>query len=159
MADAATVRIIPPSGRRGAGAGGVDPGAVARAEAALQALSGEFAAWLEEEVARLEAARLRRRAAGEDAAALEELRLRAHDLKGLGGTSGFPLVTRACASLCRLLDREAAGTPTPPALVDAHVDAVRALMRQDAHDPAHAGGLALCEGLEARVTAHLGAGG
>ena len=134
---------------------GVDPEAVARAEAALQAMSGQFGGWLEEEVARLEAARRRRHAPDADQASLQELQLRAHDLKGLGGTYGFPLITRACASLCRLLDDEGARGSAPLALVDAHVDTVRVLVRDDVRDPAHPEGLALCQALESRVAAYV----
>ena len=158
MAQPPPTQIIQPSDRLrarvGADFGGVDPVAVARAEAALQALSGEFTAWLEEEVSRLEAARSRVRTAGAAPATLQELHRRAHDLKGLGATYGFPLVTRVCAGLCRLLD-DGAGAHAPLSLLDAHVDAVRALVRDDVRDPAHPTGLALCEALEAQVAAAL----
>lgn len=153
MADAA-VEIIPPSDRLrsrvGARFGGVDPAVLARAEAALLAMSDRFPGWIEEEVARLEAARdeLRRGEPG----ALQHLQSRAHDLKGLGGTYGFPLVTRACASLSRLLDD---GSPTPAAmaLAGAHVAAVRMLVREGVRDAADAAGAAVCEDLEAQVAA------
>ena len=130
--------------------------AVARAETALRQLADQFAGWLEEEVARLEAARTAADPADADHDGLQELHLRAHDLKGLGGVYGFPLVTRVAAGLCRLLHDEAARRDAPPALVDAHVAAVRALVRDGVRDPAHAGGVELCEALEGRVAAHLG---
>lgn len=161
MADAARAQIIRPPDRLRARLAarftGVDPETIARAEAALQALSGQFAGWLEEEVAGLEAARSRLQAAAEDAAALQDVHLRAHDLKGLGGTYGFPLVTRICASLCRLTDPGgAAGAEAPLTLLGAHVDAVRALVRDGVRDPAHPVGRAVCEALEAQVAAHRG---
>ena len=37
--------------------GGIDPSAVAKAEAALKGLSGQFAQWLQDEIDKLEAAR------------------------------------------------------------------------------------------------------
>ena len=134
--------------------GAVDPAALARAEAALQAMSGEFAGWLAEEVARLEAARAR--LDGPDrAAALDEVHWRAHDLKGLGATYGHPLTTRLAASLCRLLADAPRRDAAPRALVEAHVDAVHAAVAPaaSAADTERA-----CEDLEARVEAALAHG-
>ena len=131
----------------------VDPAALARAEAALQALSGEFAGWMEEELGRLEAACSRLRAGDADPAAWNELHLRAHDLKGLGATYGHPLATRLCASLCRLLDDPATRTPACRPLAEAHVAAVRATTDRT---PGEVEGARLCEALEAHVDATLG---
>src|SRR5438046_2269221 len=66
--------------------GGIDPAAIAKAEAALKSLSGNFAEWLQDEVTKLEAARQRIKTEGLTAEATEGLYLRAHDLKGLGAT-------------------------------------------------------------------------
>ena len=84
--------------------GAIDPAAIAKAEAALKSLSGNFAEWLADEVAKLDAARQRVRAEGLTAEAAENLYLRAHDLKGLGATYEYPLVTRIAGSLCKLID-------------------------------------------------------
>ncbi len=132
-----------------------DPVAIARAEAALHALSGQFAGWMMEETARLEAARARLHAEPQAPAAWEAVQIRAHDLKGLAGTYGYPLATRACASLCRLLDDPASRASTPLALVDAHVDAVRAMVRDEVQDAAHPVGLDLCSALEAQAAEAL----
>ena len=137
--------VAPPSLR--ARAGSLDPDALARAEAALQALSGQFPGWMAEELAKLEAARARLHAEDGAGAAWSELHRHAHDLKGLGTTYGHPMATRLCASLCGLLDDPAWRAATPRALVDAHVDAVRASV--DGAAEAHT--LSVCEALEARA--------
>ena len=136
----------------------LDPGLLARAEAALQALSREFSGWMTEETGKLEAARARVVAEAGSPAAWDELLGRAHDLKGLGATFGHPLATRICASLCRLLDDPVHRAATPLALVDSHVDAVRALADGllDAQGPQ---GVELCESLEARTAELLTARG
>ena len=69
--------------------GAIDPAAIAKAEAALKSLSGNFAEWLADEVAKLEAARQRIKSEGPTTEAAENLYLRAHDLKGLGANLVF----------------------------------------------------------------------
>ncbi len=135
-----------------AGLDSVDPAALARAEAALRALSGEFPGWMADELAKLEEARARLHAEDGSRAAWDQLLLGAHDLKGLGATYGHPLATRICASLCRLLDDPGRRPLRSRALVDAHVDAVRATT---GHPPTPAQGAWLCEALEARVNEAL----
>ena len=105
---------------------------VARAEAALAQLSGEFADWMQAECARLEAARQEVRRTGfskETGAALFRI---AHDIKGEAATLGYPQIGAAAASLCRLLEHTPDMTLVPLALVDQHVDAVRAFAREHA---------------------------
>ncbi len=134
--------------------------AIERAEAAMKALSTNFDEWLTTEIDRLEAARASARRAGFGDEALETLFLRAHDVKGVGTTYGFPLVTAIAAQLCRLLDNphgRAAARETP-ALVDAHVDGVRAIVRSNlraADDPI---GLSLITELKSRVDRWASAG-
>jgi len=141
-----------------AGAGrlnALDPAAIAKAEAALKSLSGNFAQWLQDEIAKLEAARQAIRADGMTPATVEALYLRAHDLKGLGTTYGFPLITRIAASLCVLTDDAEKRTRAPIALVDAHIDAIRAAVRDDIKTDEHPVGRALADELEARVAEAL----
>lgn len=122
--------------------------AVARAEAALQALSTQFDAWMEAELQRIEAAHTSFVAApGPER--LAELHTCAHDLKGLAATYGHPLAGRAAASLCRLVEppRES----PPPELVAAHVEALRTLVDLRTEDEDHPLGAPLCEALERRA--------
>jgi hypothetical protein len=140
----------------GAGRLGVlDPAAIAKAEAALKNLSGNFAQWLNDEITKLETARQAVRADGMTTQTMESLYLRAHDLKGLGTTYGFPLITRIAASLCVLTDDAEKRTRAPMALVDAHIDAIRAAVRDDIKTDEHPVGRALADELEARVAEAL----
>jgi hypothetical protein len=131
--------------------GGIDPAAIAKAEAALKSLSGNFAEWLNDEVAKLEAARQRVRHDGLTPDASENLYLRAHDLKGLGATYEYPLVTRIAGSLCKLIDDPAKRAEAPLFLVDAHIDAIKAAVRGGIQTDIHPVGRALVEELELQV--------
>jgi hypothetical protein len=107
---------------------------IARAEAALAAISGDFANWMQDECARLDNARCKVREMGLSTQTRQELFLSAHDLKGDSGTLGYPEVMAAAESLCRLLEHTPDLTRIPLAIVDQHVDAVRAIVRE--HDRA-----------------------
>jgi len=112
--------------------GEADP--IERAEAALAAISGDFSNWMQDECARLDTARRKVRELGLSTQTRQELFLAAHDLKGDSGTLGYPEVYAAAESLCRLLEHTPDLTKIPLAIVDQHVDAVRAIVRE--HDRA-----------------------
>ena len=131
--------------------GAIDPAAIAKAEAALKSLSGNFAEWLADEVTKLETARQRVRAEGVTAETAENLYLRAHDLKGLGTTYEYPLVTRIAGSLCKLIDDPAKRMEAPMFLVDAHIDAIKAAVKGGIQTDANPVGRALVSELEQRV--------
>lgn len=157
LASQGTVINVPNKLRAKVGGGmSLNADAVAKAEAALKELSANFAQWLKDEVARLEAARAVVQEQGRTPAATESLYFRAHDLKGLGATYEYPLVGRIAGSLCKLIDEPDKRPTAPMALIDAHVDAVRACLRGEIRDSDHPVGGALAAELEARVTAHTG---
>jgi len=127
--------IMPPNTLRRA-LGVRDPNSaedpVARAEAALAQLSGEFSGWMSAECERLDQARLAVRAQGFTAATREALFHAAHDIKGEAATFGFPWAATAADSLCRLIEHTPDPDRIPLALVDQHVDGVRAIIRERA---------------------------
>jgi len=131
--------------------GAIDPAAIAKAEAALKSLSGNFAEWLQDEVTKLEAARQRVRAEGLTTEASENLYLRAHDLKGLGATYEFPLITRIAGSLCKLIDDQEKRADAPLKLVDAHIDAIKAAVKGGIQTDSHPTGRILVQELEQQV--------
>ena len=147
--------IQPPSLRLKVGGrfGAIDPSAIAKAEAALKSLSGNFAQWLSEEVIKLDAARQLVHDDGVTAETMETLYLRAHDLKGLGTTYEFPLITRIGASLCRLIDDKDKRLTVSLPLVDAHIDAIKAAVRDSIKTDDHPVGRILIEELERKVAA------
>lgn len=115
--------------RLGSRLGRIDPEAIARAEAALKSLSSQFGQWLEDEVLKLEAARAVIRDQGLSRSAMDQVYTHAHDLKGLGSTYEFPIITQIAGSLCRLLGEADMRLQAPLYLVDAHIDAIRAAVR------------------------------
>ena len=131
--------------------GAIDPAAIAKAEAALKSLSGNFAQWLNDEITKLEAARQTVRAEGITHENMESLYLRAHDLKGLGATYGFPLITRVAGLLCRLIDDKSKRHEAPMALLDAHIHAIKAAARDGIKTEDHPVGKILVQELERRI--------
>jgi HPt (histidine-containing phosphotransfer) domain-containing protein len=104
---------------------------VARAEHALTQLAGKFGGWMHAECERLDRARHQVRAAGFTKATREPLFYAAHDIKGEAATFGFPWIAALADSLCRLIEHTPDMTRIPLALVDQHVDAVRAILREN----------------------------
>jgi hypothetical protein len=136
--------------------GGIDPAAIAKAEAALKSLAGNFAEWMQDELTKLETARQRIRAEGLNPETAEGLYFRAHDLKGLGATYDYPLVTRIAGSLCKMIDDPAKRMDAPMFLVDAHIDAIKAAVKNQIQTDTHPMGKTIVEELEARVKDVLG---
>jgi hypothetical protein len=134
-----------------------DAGAVARADQALEAMGDDFQVWLDADVERLQASRVRADAANWTPLAQEDIHAIAHDLKGLGATYGSLLATQIAASLCRLIETDAgkALAQRDPALVRAHIDALRASVRDGIRSTEHPIGRAVLQALETRV-AELG---
>jgi len=129
----------------------LDQRAIAKAEAALEKMSDQFAEWIKEELARLLEAWAAFEAAAGSPAAKNELHRRAHDLKGLAPTYGYPLVGRICATLCKLTGDEHGELTAPDRLLKAHVDAVKAAVLGKIKGAEHPVGLALVAELEAQT--------
>lgn len=136
------------------GHGGLDMGAIRRAEAAVQELKCEFRGWTAEELKKLGMAR-DRYAKGGSAAGRAALTRAAHDLKGHAASFDFPLIAHIAASLARLLNETRQNAQLPPGLVDAHVDAAQVIFRENIADGNEITRL-LCTELNARVTQALG---
>ncbi|ESQ78027.1 hypothetical protein [Asticcacaulis sp. YBE204] len=157
MSEKAQIIQIPNTLRAKVGGklGALDQAAIAKAEEALTSLSDQFESWLEEEVTKLEAAQENIRKDGFTTQTAEALYFRCHDLKGLGTTYGYPLITRIAGSICKMLDDEDIRMQSPKMLIDAHIDAIRAVVRGRIKEDTHPVGKTLAETLEARVLEHL----
>jgi hypothetical protein len=162
VSEQAKAQITPPTNslrpKLGGRFGGIDADAIAKAEAALKSLSGQFAQWLDDEIKKLDAARAAIQANGYTPETSESLYLRAHDLKGLGSTYEFPLITRIAASLCRLTDTPERRAQASLFLIDSHIDAIKACVRDDIRNDSHPTGRHLAEELERRVAESQSAG-
>ena len=126
--------ITPPNGLRMAVSKVTDPAddPVARAEEALAQLSSEFSGWMDSECERLDKARHDIRAKGFVKGTRDALFHAAHDIKGEAATFGYPWVAASADSLCRLIELTPDIRRIPLGLVDQHVDAVRAIIREKA---------------------------
>lgn len=140
--------------RFGAALPKLDADAVERAERALKTLSVQFDDWMDEELGKLEAAWSEAKEQGLSGDAGHGLFLAAHDIKGLGTTYNFPLVTRLAAPLCRLIETEELRAAAMPALVEALINGVRRAIRDRIRTDAHPVGRAIAQEGEA-VVAHL----
>ncbi len=87
---------------------------------------------MDDECDRLDAARREVKAKGFSKATHEALFHAAHDIKGEAATFGFPAVAAPADSLCRLIEHTPDMARIPLTLVDQHVDAVRAIIRESA---------------------------
>jgi chemotaxis protein histidine kinase CheA len=135
--------IVPPSNLKAYalhipdGGEAIDLDALERAEKALAALSSEFNDWMRSEVDTLTAARAALPESGQiGIEQMDALYRAAHDIRGQAATFGFPLAGDIADNLCDYLD--ALPNPLEASLefVDAHVNAIAAILREDVRDRA-----------------------
>jgi chemotaxis protein histidine kinase CheA len=113
---------------------GFDFDAIARAEKALESLSENFNAWMDEEIEHLVAARATAASMDYSPDSVDTLFHAAHDIKGQAKTLGHPVAADVAAGLCRLISGFDEPTRLPRILVDQHVDAIRAIVREHASE-------------------------
>jgi HPt (histidine-containing phosphotransfer) domain-containing protein len=102
---------------------------VARAEAALAGLSGEFKDWMIVEADRLVAAHAAILKNGFSKDANGELFRAAHDIKGDAATFGFPAAAATAESLCRVIEHAPDLEKVPAELIAHHINAIQAIVR------------------------------
>ena len=88
-----------------------------------------------------------RKPSGINAANRDTLFRAAHDIKGQAATFGYPLVAPVADSLCRLIEHTPDLDRIPYPLIDQHVDAVRAIIREHSRPDAAATAEALTKKL------------
>lgn len=111
--------------------------------ATLSLMAPEINEWLETTCADLQNALASYFVEGGKAS--RQLLNKLHELRGQAGTMGFPLVARIAAALHLLLE----GEPSPPPeVLTAHVDAIRAIVSEDARAMTSPLAVALTEALE-----------
>jgi chemotaxis protein histidine kinase CheA len=126
---------------------GIDKAALKRAEAAVETLKAEFEGWMNTDVDNLIAAR-NTYAKMPDEQNLGALYRASHDIKGQAITFEHPVVARMASSLCKLID---GNRNAPLLIIDAHVNAIRVLVKQNVKDAADPTTSAVAKELEARV--------
>lgn len=105
---------------------------IARAEKALENLSSQFDGWMLAEFEKLEQARAAITNDGMTPQTCDALFRAAHDIKGGAPTFGYPVAAAAADSLCRVIEHTPEIAKMPLELVDYHIDAIRAIIRE--HD-------------------------
>jgi HPt (histidine-containing phosphotransfer) domain-containing protein len=103
---------------------------VARAEKALEGLSGEFDNWMSIECDRLASAHAAILKDGFSALARDELFRAAHDIKGDAATFGYPAAAAAAESLCRIIEHAPDLAKVPAELIAHHINAIQAIIRE-----------------------------
>ncbi|MFO1186496.1 MAG: hypothetical protein U1E87_03005 [Alphaproteobacteria bacterium] len=108
-------------------AGSVDDTVIERAQAALEAITAFFDEAIREDLSALVAARNALRLSDGNAAPLAALRAGAEGLEAQGSLYGMPLVAALAGSLHKLVAKAPAAHALPIDLVDAHLDALKAI--------------------------------
>jgi hypothetical protein len=133
-----------------------DEAMIRRAEMALDNLKVEFNDWLAEEVEKLETWLANCKENGLVGSSGNALFMCAHDLRGLGVTYEFPIITRIAGSLGHLIETDEKRATVPLALVQAHVGAIRAALSQNIRDDKDPVGAMLASELETQVVDLVG---
>lgn len=110
----------------------IDTDAIDRAEKAMDKLSVSFNVWIGDDVNALREAYKRVDEHGLEGGAREQLFRTAHDLRGESANLGFPLVGQIASSLADLVSLLPDDTHVPPALIESHVQAICAMVREEA---------------------------
>ena len=115
----------------------IDYEAIARAEKALSNLSASFEDWMQEECENLTRACDIIHQEGPNSETLERLFHVSHDIKGQAATLGYPLAAGPATSLCKLVYEIPRPERGPVALIDQHVSAICAVVRDKIQDVNH----------------------
>ncbi|WP_209007224.1 Hpt domain-containing protein [Roseibium litorale] len=116
---------------------------VKAAETALARLAQNFDGWMTSSAKDLHDAYGLLEAQGINAGTVDGLYQAAHNLKGQAATLGYPLVGEVAGSLCYLIEEVPSPSDLPKALLAQYVDAIRAMVSENARDQDNAVGTAL----------------
>ncbi len=112
--------------------------------------------WIKTDVERLSAARNAFLGNSRSSECIETLHRAAHDLKGLGQTYGFPVVSLIADTLCKAIPRAAESGTIPEDIVNAHVDALRAVVNLNLREADSGPVTELLRGLDRPVKKQIG---
>lgn len=130
----------------------LDPDALAEAEAMFAKMGEDYPDWAGGLIKTM--ADLHRRCVdtpAERRPLFEQITAIAHDLKGQGGTFGYPLISSFASSLNRFSSRRSDFQDSHVEIIKAHVDALRAVIRDRIAGNGGEIGAALTKGLEAVI--------
>jgi len=99
--------------------------AIEKAQAAVDDLKVDFGVWIDEEFNILNAALAELEGDPRDKGALERAHKSCSQLRDVGGTMGFQLVTFVARTLCDILDAYIGGSPYDKEVIACHMDAFK----------------------------------
>jgi hypothetical protein len=106
--------------------------ALAEAQSQIEALKENFDGWLDEELQQLRAAVIQVEHNPGDAAALDHAERVCSQIRDIGTTMGYQLVTFVAGSLCTILDGLKSGPAYDKDIVECHINALL-LVRTDSY--------------------------
>lgn len=134
------------------GSGGPTPEMLAKAEAAINKLSDDYPTWAIKDVEKLSAmVRAIDPAAADVKEKVDECFRMAHDMRGQGGSFGYPLMTRIANSFCRFIEAVPNIDAPAVAICAAHVDAMHAVISNKVSGTGGEIGGQIAAGLETAV--------
>lgn len=153
MGDDPKVEVITPRDTlkdkvKAGGPGGVDEKVLARAEAIVASMGGDFVQWAEKDLKSLKQASddLNSGTADQKETLLTIFQI-SHDIKGQGGSFDFGLLTAIGDSLCRLTEeKEQAGAAEIQA-IGLHVEALKMVLKERLKGDGGDTGASLLDGL------------
>lgn len=142
-------------GMSGGGMGEIPVALLEQAEEKLQRVGLDFTDWATDYLGNL--SKLCVAAMGNPQARpkqLEDINLLAHELRGQGGTFGYPLITTFAKSLYDATRPGSTFNDAAVEIVKAHVDAMRAVIREKVSGDGGETGRALLKSLEIAIAKH-----
>lgn len=121
---------------------------LAAADIAVAERAGDYLRRARESVAKLERAFDAMHCSGDGRTSQVVLFAIAHDMRGEGGTYGFPLVTDIAGSLCTLLEGSEEADRPPHEAIAVHITALKLVMANSIEGDGGAQGAELLRGLE-----------
>jgi chemotaxis protein histidine kinase CheA len=98
--------------------------ALANAQAQVDQIKADFANWLDQELQQLRAALTQIEVYPSDIAVLDRADHNCSQLRDIGATMGFELVTFVAGSLCAILETIKAGAAYDKDMIDCHINAL-----------------------------------
>lgn len=151
----ADVQIITPPNtlkHKVTGSGGPTPDMLAKAEAAISQMSEDYPNWALADVDRLDAmVKEARPADANGKEVLGEAFKLAHDMRGQGGSFGYPLMTRIANSFCRFVEALDGVDKGALDICEAHLKSMRAVLQNRVKGDGGAIGAQIADGLETAV--------
>jgi chemotaxis protein histidine kinase CheA len=138
------------------GSGGPTPEMLAKAQAAIAKMSDDYPGWAMEDVQNLEKLILDTNpGVGNGREQMRDAFKLAHDMRGQGGSFGFPLMTRIANSFCRFIEGLASIDQGALDICMAHVNAMRAILQNNVRGTGGPLGAQIADSLELAVQKYM----